>query len=845
MTAAVAALRDAMAILEKATGACRSRVGPGGSAPETPAFSSPCAGETTRLLALTFLRAACARGWAGGPCRTTSAGGLKAWLEEVSARLPEDGPVLDSLRALPERDLFLAWTTLAPMDRCLPADIPGHVASALGAGAKHGGKASSRRKRGRYYTPASVARFIVQQTLPLPPSTAAEEVLDVSVLDLSAGTGVFLAEAALHLASAYATRAGVSLQAALHAVVSRCLFGVELEEDAALACRWTLRLLGLHNGSLPVLDRHVIRGNALLGTSHEALPWPLDPTHPRAREAADTWTWRCLEPGRGWPAAGPGPEPFLAQVDPVLRAEAAAMARREGFIHPWLDLAPVSSGGFDSVVGNPPYLSELRNGTAFFPYLKRSPRTREDYVPKGDLFYHFLLEAVRLLRPGGRMGQLVPPYWRTRTSGFRVRARLEAACTARVRVDFGDFRLFKEAPGHHSEILVLEKDTSGGRASLWEVVDPKAPLEHVVAELLDGRRAGDTVRRRDVPASRLLETRGRPEGGTGNRLAGNVRTFRIPARDIGQGLIMPQATLSARGLGRLPPGTARVGDGIFWLRDAEFEALTPSPEERRLAKPYLPAGCIHPFHAGTARGRVLYLDAAARRELEAHPERYPALIAHLQRFAPAITSCHGPFQLHRARSRRWFEGTQRIVVVRKAAQVAAARVTAPRYVDQGVNVIVVSSPVEGRYLLALLCSRLTQARLEKTKRQGRILQVDKEVLAGLDLPWVPVPDGGRRDAVARAVRAGGWPRAVGMGVEQAEADPVLTRAVIEALVEAIEERLSALARPPAPGTEGRTARPGRGGRFESDLPARDAKVASLREGLDHLVESLDRHTRRS
>src|SRR5207253_627917 len=72
------------------------------------------------------------------------------------------------------------------------------------------------------------------------------------------------------------------------------------------------------------------------------------------------------------------------------------------------DWEPLRRGGFDAVLGNPPYVRPHRIDAAEKRYLKRAFTT---FRQKSDLFVCFMERAVQLLAPGGRLGLLVSRSW--------------------------------------------------------------------------------------------------------------------------------------------------------------------------------------------------------------------------------------------------------------------------------------------------------------------------------------------------------------------------------------------------------------------------------------------------
>jgi tRNA1(Val) A37 N6-methylase TrmN6 len=85
-------------------------------------------------------------------------------------------------------------------------------------------------------------------------------------------------------------------------------------------------------------------------------------------------------------------------------------------------------GGFDAILGNPPYVRPHRIDAAEKAYFKRAYAT---FRKKSDLFVCFVERALELLRPGGRLGLLTSRSWLTHDSFEALRRCL----LARVECD--------------------------------------------------------------------------------------------------------------------------------------------------------------------------------------------------------------------------------------------------------------------------------------------------------------------------------------------------------------------------------------------------------------------------
>lgn len=712
----------------------------------------------------------------------------------------------------------------------------------------------ARRQVGRYYTAPRWARLLVRLTLqPWLERGDPEQLQTLQVLDPALGTGVFLQETALCLAERLQILRGGTQREWLERVASTCLWGLDIDPVAVKLATWGLIWRARAPWLEPLLAERLRVANTLVGTEPSQLPWPdvAALSSEQQQLLCHAWTLEALE---GLTPVHPESQPEALRTFEGHRHGVKGLQHHRQATQAWrwleqtgqlegvreraqaekcISLTWLGRGGqFDAVVGNPPYLSEARGGAGLVLQLKRSPRIAAEYQPRGDLFYPFLSIGSRLLTPGGRLGLLVPPYWRSRSSAATLRDVLATRVQEVVRVEFGNQRLFSEAPGHHSELVVWQ---AGAAPPLSVFVwGPEQDEQRLMQALTDagarpsGQEGPKNPCKRVSPLSREEEVPLRCLG-------------RIPSAWVTQGVVMPQAVLNRVGLARLPVGVAQVGDGIFWLRDEEVAGLGLNSAEKALLGPYLPVAAVSAYHVGPSSGSLIYLDGHARQALEQHPAQFPALVAHLSRFAPAITSAAGPFGLHRPRAREVFETPGRLLVVRKAREVRAARAWQPLYVDQGYNIVIPEREEQGALLMALLHARCVGAWLGQRKQLGGLLQLDKEVLCSLPIPWLASAPVWMEDELAQQLQHEG-PLALVSRVEQTlPTDSRWAQAAVSVLVRAQEADAHRLHAADGREQNPRRARPGRGGRFIATYSQPGASQQAQQQALDLLVASLYHH----
>lgn len=144
---------------------------------------------------------------------------------------------------------------------------------------------SARKTTGSYYTPPSLTEALLDTTLdPVLDEAAAgadtveakvEALLNVTVCDPACGSGHFLVAAAHRIARRVAQiRSGEDepspelVRRAMREVVSRCIYGVDLNEMAVELAKVSLWIESVEPGKpLAFLDTNIRVGNALLGTT--------------------------------------------------------------------------------------------------------------------------------------------------------------------------------------------------------------------------------------------------------------------------------------------------------------------------------------------------------------------------------------------------------------------------------------------------------------------------------------------------------------------------------------------------------------------------------------------------
>lgn len=110
-------------------------------------------------------------------------------------------------------------------------------------------------------------------------------------------------------------------------------------------------------------------------------------------------------------------------------------------------------GGFDIVLGNPPYV-RMEFLKAMKPYLEERFEVVSD---RADLYAYFFERGLKLLKPQGRLGYISSATFFKTGSGAPLRRYLREKATLEHVVDFGDLQIF-EGVTTYPAILIMRNE---------------------------------------------------------------------------------------------------------------------------------------------------------------------------------------------------------------------------------------------------------------------------------------------------------------------------------------------------------------------------------------------------
>ncbi len=127
-------------------------------------------------------------------------------------------------------------------------------------------------------------------------------------------------------------------------------------------------------------------------------------------------------------------------------------------LHPetWEQAFPevMKDGGFDVIIGNPPYVRQETLGAEFKEFAKAHFET---YASAADLYIYFIEQAHKLLKPGGWFGMIVSNKWMRSNYGKGLRDFLKRECRLLEIIDFGELPIFQDAATFPSIIITRKQ----------------------------------------------------------------------------------------------------------------------------------------------------------------------------------------------------------------------------------------------------------------------------------------------------------------------------------------------------------------------------------------------------
>jgi len=297
----------------------------------------------------------------------------------------------------------------------------------------------------------------------------------IRIVDPACGSGAFLIQALNRLVEEYrwlvaeeeritGERRLFDQDSVIRSILSHNIYGVDINQESVEITKLALWLHTAAPGKpLCSLDSNIRCGNSLVGPDfaafynqrHETL---FDAADANERERINSFDWNVAFP--------------------------------DVFSH----------GGFDCVIGNPPYIKlqhfrRAQEDTAAYLTDAKTPDGNPVYASTQsgnfDMYLPFIEKGIRLLKPEGYMGYIAPNVWMVNEYGKPLRQLVRKNRTLDRWLDFKSYQIFDEAitytslqffRGSPRESLTCAFAPDGNAAAVqWENAD-QIPYEELPEE---------------------------------------------------------------------------------------------------------------------------------------------------------------------------------------------------------------------------------------------------------------------------------------------------------------------------------------------------------------------------
>ena len=400
--------------------------------------------------------------------------------------------------------------------------------------------------------------------------------------------------------------------------------------------------------------------------------------------------------------------------------------------HTWFNDV-FAQGGFDIVIGNPPYIKEYVCKAAFDGFRETSPY----YMGKMDLWYGFACHGIDMLAPHGILCFIAQNNWTTSSGAKKMRKKVVQDTKILEMMDFNEYMVFSEdnpdGPQVQTMIMMFERDEESDHYTFddWTlgIGANKAEMRAMLAH-------------KDIPVithitpkiDRAKNIKGLLTFSGDSAIFDKIsegKTYLFD-EEVAQGIVFPQDFLNKAGVEKLGAGFS-LGMGIFGLSGNELDALELNDVETALIKPYYTSDQIALYYTNPVNNLwMIYTDSSFKQPESMNS--YPTLKEHLDRFQPVITSSNKPYGLHRARNEHFFKGPKIVAQRKCVARPVFSYSDFDCYVTQTYFVIQ-TDRWDMKFLTGVLNSRLIAYWLRhRGKMQGVNYQLDKEPLMAIPLP---------------------------------------------------------------------------------------------------------------
>lgn len=407
------------------------------------------------------------------------------------------------------------------------------------------------------------------------------------------------------------------------------------------------------------------------------------------------------------------------------------------------------NGGFDVVIGNPPYVGEKGN-KSIFRSIAKTEFGKKYYQGKMDLFYFFFHKGINISKDNGNIAFITTNYYITATGANILRSDFYNRTNIVRLVNFNEFRIFESALGQHNMITFLEKnsvrtDTTVSNTNRQGYTDNQT-LQNIInenddkteyyfidkAELYEGNEKYIRLINRDKDANYSVGTI-LDKIKQNSELLGNISR-------ISSGADVTISRITNRHITNFGNNYIK-GEGVFVINKEEQNNMILSINEKSVIKDFIKNSDIKKYSYNLSLDKLIYL------RWEDNIDNYPNIKKHLSKYkviledqAKRYGENYPWFALHRPRDIDIFQSKQKILVPYRNKKNQFGYSEKDIFASRDVFYITETNERYNiKYILALLNSKVFYFWLYyQGKRKGETLELYAKPISEIPIKYISI-----------------------------------------------------------------------------------------------------------
>ena len=468
-------------------------------------------------------------------------------------------------------------------------------------------------------------------------------------------------------------------------------------------------------------------------------------------------------------------------------SKAIAMSSKP-FIVWQLDFARVfrDNGGFDIVIGNPPYIKES-DYKEVYDIVKQTSFGKKYAEGKMNYWYFFFHKGMDLLCENGHLSYIAPNYFVAGSGATKLNKRLVNECNIKLYVDFNKTKVFETANVQCMILVVencLENTPTPFPAYMFMHRVERDRLPFVMSHLNTAKDAVEKYEVLDQKTIMSIDYKINFENakfasllGKIESVAGGTQLFKST-----QGIVENPSFLNNKNISSVEKAGYDISDyssgqAVFVIPKEEIGELHLSDSEFRLLREYHEPNEVNRYYCNNSfKNYLLYLT----KETLPNIEDCPNIKAHLIKFKPFMDlrreTQNGSvkwYQLHWPRKESLFLG-EKIVYPQMGAVPIFAYSCTPFFTNMSANIVYAKTRIDLKVLTCILNSELAHFwLLHRAKNRGAGLDIAVSVIDKFPINEVLLQDTTLKELSQRVIQV------ATDGLDYSELDEAINKRVYE------------------------------------------------------------------